>query len=302
MTMNPSDTECIERKFVHRFQDKDDRDYIFKVPDPSTTKFCTSSSTSSTSSTSLKKTRHNYKSLGVSSTTSSSSSSSSGLNLLLASSFTIPNLPTIFNQGSMGACVANAAAYTIMVITNKSYMISRLYLYANCRCIDNTPLNADVGTTVRSACQAMAGYGTCNESVFPYIQNNLLIFPPLNVYKTASLFKSFRYTFVGQDANSLKTCLTVYKTPIIFGIMVYSSFMTTTVQKTGIVPMPNTQTETLLGGHCVSLVGYDDSKQTYLCANWWGTTWGNNGFFTLPYQYVLNSSLASDFCLLILQV
>ena len=40
----------------------------------------------------------------------------------------------------------------------------------------------------------------------------------------------------------------------------------------------------LLGGHAVPIIGYDDTKGVFLCQNSWGTSWGNKGFFLLPYS------------------
>ena len=45
---------------------------------------------------------------------------------------------------------------------------------------------------------------------------------------------------------------------------------------------------------CVG-VGYDDAKQWFIIRNSWGTGWGMKGYFTLPYAYVTDASLASDF-------
>ena len=78
--------------------------------------------------------------------------------------------------------------------------------------------------------------------------------------------------------------------------MVYSSLLTATVSSTGVVPMPNTKTETFKGGHCACIVGYNDTTQMFTCANSWGTSWGNKGYFTIPYAYIINPSLAGDFC------
>jgi C1A family cysteine protease len=36
----------------------------------------------------------------------------------------------------------------------------------------------------------------------------------------------------------------------------------------------------------------------FLCANSWGNSWGAKGYFYLPYKYVTDSTLASDFCTL----
>lgn len=37
------------------------------------------------------------------------------------------------------------------------------------------------------------------------------------------------------------------------------------------------------GGHCVSIVGYNDSLGCWICKNSWGTGWGENGFFQIAY-------------------
>lgn len=39
----------------------------------------------------------------------------------------------------------------------------------------------------------------------------------------------------------------------------------------------------LAGGHCVAIVGYDDSQGCWICKNSWGTGWGENGFFRIAY-------------------
>jgi len=58
------------------------------------------------------------------------------------------------------------------------------------------------------------------------------------------------------------------------------------------MPQPGEQ---VLGGHAVLAVGYDDAQQRFLVRNSWGTGWGMQGYFTMPYTYLTQSSLASDF-------
>ena len=57
-------------------------------------------------------------------------------------------------------------------------------------------------------------------------------------------------------------------------------------------PAPN---EELLGGHAILVVGYDDSIQRFICQNSWGISWGDKGFFYMPYSYFSNANLADDF-------
>ena len=69
------------------------------------------------------------------------------------------------------------------------------------------------------------------------------------------------------------------------------------VKKTGIMPLPNPG-EGLVGGHCVVIIGYDDSKQAVLCRNSWGAEWGINGNFYMPYAFVADKTKAFDFWIL----
>jgi C1A family cysteine protease len=39
----------------------------------------------------------------------------------------------------------------------------------------------------------------------------------------------------------------------------------------------------LAGGHCVSIVGYDDAGGYWMCKNSWGTGWGDQGYFCIAY-------------------
>jgi len=91
----------------------------------------------------------------------------------------------------------------------------------------------------------------------------------------------------------MKGCL-ASSYPFIFGFTVYDSFESQPVAQTGVVPMPGS-TERVLGGHCVVAVGYDDSQQRFIVRNSWGTSWGIQGYCTMPYAYLTDSNLASDF-------
>jgi C1A family cysteine protease len=66
------------------------------------------------------------------------------------------------------------------------------------------------------------------------------------------------------------------------------------VARTGVVPLPGAG-ETALGGHAVLAVGYDDAEGRFLVRNSWGADWGQGGHFTLPYAYLTERGLSSDF-------
>lgn len=203
------------------------------------------------------------------------------------------NMPPILNQGQLGSCVSNAVALYLKYL-NKTLTASRLYIYFNGRAISNFILEQDTGLYVRDGCKSIARYGACQETVWPYTISQFATLPPLNAYKSTFALQNFTYLSVAQNLNSLQSAIN-QGYPIIFGFLVYYSFMTQTVANTGMVPMPNVNTEVLEGGHCCLIVGYDNSRSVFICANSWGTGWGDRGYFYIPYAYILNVSLASDF-------
>ena len=82
--------------------------------------------------------------------------------------------------------------------------------------------------------------------------------------------------------------------PIVIGFVVYPSFESQAVATSGIVPMPSHH-EKPIGGHCVVIVGYDDTHKMFIMRNSWGTGWGQKGYFMMPYAYLTNPRLSSDF-------
>lgn len=42
-------------------------------------------------------------------------------------------------------------------------------------------------------------------------------------------------------------------------------------------------TGNLAGGHCVTIIGYDDALGCWICKNSWGAGWGDGGFFKIGY-------------------
>jgi hypothetical protein len=212
--------------------------------------------------------------------------------------FTVKNYGQIqiLDQGDLGSCVACSFAQCVRLMTNNSQQMSRILFYFNGRGAAGYVLEDDTGLTVRDGCKSLSNYGTCPETSYPYDVAVFANLPPLRAYTLSTKWGSFVYSFVRQNLTSLKNCLVTTNAPIVFAIIIYSSFMTEAVSSSGVVPMPNVKTETSDGGHCVCMVGYNDTKQLFICANSWGTSWGNKGIFYLPYAYVTNPFLASDFC------
>ena len=216
----------------------------------------------------------------------------------LPTSYSIPTTKlstTILDQGYVGDCVCNAAAFAITSAV-QTLKPSRLCLYALARILTDVPLSDDSGLNVIDAGTTIKKYGVCQETAWPRVESNYSVMPPLSALKNCNTFNSFAYYFVNQDLQSIKQALVTNYSPIIFGINVYDSFMTSQVTSTGIIPMPNTKTESLLGGHCLVVVGYNDTTQLFTAINSWGTGWGKKGYCYFPYKYLTDPNLAMDFC------
>lgn len=207
--------------------------------------------------------------------------------------YALMNILPVYDQQGYGSCVANSCAYSIAVQSKNRIQISRLFNYAISRIIDYVPLNYDIGTTISSACKALESYGCCPEQTFPH-SNKPSDLPPLSAFKLSEPLNSFQFYSVPRNIPTIQQCL-LNGTPVIFGIIVYESFLSSTVVRTGKVPMPNKLRERKLGGHCVCMVGYNDSNSTFMCANSWGSSWGLGGFFFLHYNYIRDATLSLDF-------
>jgi C1A family cysteine protease len=205
-------------------------------------------------------------------------------------------IKSVYDQGDLGSCVSNAFAQYINMGTKNNVRISRLLHYYCGRAIEGDSSLEDNGLDIRQAASIIKKYGACSESVWSYDTSKFNALPPLSVFKSSLLFKKYSYSFVNQDISSLTSVLYSQKLPIIFGISVYDSFYN--ADTTGTVPMPDIAKETLLGGHCVLMIGYNNTTRKFTCVNSWGASWGDRGYFTIPYEYVLDPSLAADFCCL----
>jgi len=214
-----------------------------------------------------------------------------------------PHCPPVFDQGSLGSCTANAIAGAIAfeqrkLDTPQRFTPSRLFIYYNERELQGT-VNADTGAPLREGMKAVNRVGVCPEDQpeetanWPYIPTQFAERPPAGCYTAARHVRALSYRRLRHSSEMLKSCL-AEGYPFVFGISVYESFEGPQVKQTGMVELP-TAGERLIGGHAVMAVGYDDARKVLIARNSWGTAWGDQGYFYLPYDYVFARRLARDF-------
>jgi len=208
----------------------------------------------------------------------------------------------VYDQGDLGSCTANAACSAYKVLNNikhgDSFEPSRLFYYYNERVLEGT-ISQDSGADVVDGEKFSETHGICSEQLWPYDISKFSEHPTAKCYHDAVKHKIKKFSVIPVNAESIihiKSIL-VSKIPVLLAIAIYESFESETVSTTGIVPMPNTDTEKLLGGHEVLIIGFDDSSKRFLVANSWGPDFGipdKTGTFYLPYDYILNTNLTYE--------
>jgi C1A family cysteine protease len=204
--------------------------------------------------------------------------------------------PPVYNQGQLGSCTANgiggALEFDQRKQGTKTFVPSRLFIYYNERVMEGT-VSTDSGAQVRDGIKSVATVGVPPETDWPYNIAEFAQKPPAKAYTDAKTDLVSSYSRVAQNLAQMQGCL-AEGYPFVFGFTVYESFESQQVADTGVVPMP-ASSEKVLGGHCVVAVGYDSTKRVFIIRNSWGTSWGMKGYCTMPFEYLLTSSLASDF-------
>ena len=211
----------------------------------------------------------------------------------------LQDVAPIYDQQALGSCTANAISAALRFTLRKQSLPdvdpSRLYIYYKEREMEGT-IASDGGAQIRDGMKVVAS-GFVPETEWPYDITTFTQPPDLaKLDKDATLDHAILYQQVPVNIG-MRACL-ASGYPFVMGISVYESFQQAA---NGEIPMPST-TEQLLGGHAVMCVGYSDSTQRYAFRNSWGSDWGNGGYGTLPYDYLHNPGLASDFWVILTEV
>ena len=213
----------------------------------------------------------------------------------------------IVDQGQEGSCTANAGCGAMFMRDVIEYLaqnpdinldtalstvpyLSRNYVYYYERDLEGTTAS-DSGATIADLINVLMKRGAPKETSYPYDDSKFAQQPPSSLDAEAAENKDvdgdIAYQVIDTKASDLIQQLktAVYKGyGVVFGTKIFQSFESDDVGKTGDVPMP-TIYDSYLGGHALTIVGFDDVTQRFLIANSWGTGWGKQGFITMPYDY-----------------
>lgn len=215
-----------------------------------------------------------------------------------------PLNPPIVNQDQENSCSGNASTYCYDFnqmreirlkvpgsedYTNTFQPSSRNFAYYNGRRIEMPNKLRDQGvTSLRDLCVGFQKYGNCPETLWPYDESQVNTMPSQASFDFAANHKIKNFYELDGTAGELTTCLAA-GFPVMCGIPIFESFMSTGPD--GLVPNP-TYNDEPEGGHAVAICGYDLNQKLWLMRNSWGTSWGQQGYFQITFDYL---TLANDF-------
>jgi C1A family cysteine protease len=217
------------------------------------------------------------------------------------------------DQGQLGSCTANMAAnmYEYMCKRGKSSYVelSRLFIYKTTRWLLH--LTGDTGAYIRSALGALVVYGAPPEEYYPYDISKFDETPDVLNAGFAQAFQVTKYFRLDKGIPSNELLISRMKEYLAkglclgMGFTVFDSFEEAATNG-GLIPYPK-PSESVQGGHAVTIVGYDSKKEgAFLIKNSWGEDWGERGYGWIPMKYFVkqentDAPLADDIWTIIKQ-
>lgn len=192
------------------------------------------------------------------------------------------------DQLHLGSCVGQAVVGAFELTVNKLYPdkfidLSRLFVYYNARALEGIT-EEDVGAYTRDGIKAVNKWGVCSEIIWPYLIERFAYSPSIKSYEDAKnriIKKYYRVNNINDMVDALNSAY-----PIVISMNVYNSFYDLENPGRYVLAMP-ARSDEIIGGHAVTLVGYDLPKKLLLARNSFGSNWGLDGYFWIPFEYAL---------------
>lgn len=195
-------------------------------------------------------------------------------------------VPPVAHQGSEGTCVAFSVAYYARSI--EAYYRSGASSYSNSTNIFSpeflfnqvTPYSNCSGSGLYSSLEFLKTNGVATWQTMPYSSfNGCSLMPTQEQNLEAAKHKIPSYSrMVNADQAAIKQMI-ASKHPVITTVTIDPAFYSATA---GYIWKSSNGNS---GSHSLVLCGYDDAKKAYKAVNSWGSTWGDNGFIWIDYNF-----------------
>jgi len=204
----------------------------------------------------------------------------------LPEKFSIRNkMSPVKNQGREGACAGFAGVavkeYQEKIdygFTDDRYVdLSERFLYEEAKKISGHR----EGTTLKAIAKVLVDRGVCQEHFWKYIPKDPQQSLP-GAHHNALKFKVEPVYVRITNEKELKASLIKFGA-IIIGVMVYRNWYR---QKDGHIPDATfcDKIKGVLGGHAITITGFNNITQRYEFKNSWGESWGNSGYGYLSFS------------------
>lgn len=206
------------------------------------------------------------------------------------------HMSPVEDQSQSNSCCANAVAGAFEYINMRHCKengdtpadISRLFIYYVGRKRDQKMWGEkgaveDGGMTISGAITAMQTHGACMEKDWPFTLEHVNKKPTDECFADASKYKVLEASKVPVDLDSMRRCLAEGH-PIVFGLKLTQRFFNPRQGHCG-TPDPSDPKAAEHGLHAMLLVGYNDRQSVFIVRNSWGTSWGDEGYGYVPYDY-----------------
>ncbi len=194
----------------------------------------------------------------------------------------------IERQEATNSCTAQAGSSACEIWTARAGVkedFSRNFLYWTLRDYSAKTRGKDAGAYTRDVCKALADFGICRDSAWPW-DKGVDLQPSDEAYDAAKAFRVGRYERIMAGQYKLLKSAIAKGYPVILGQIIREPFF----RISG--PLDSHPSQFILsdyinlpvrGHHAMLLVGYDDTKGYWIIENSWGEGWGDAGYVAMPY-------------------
>ena len=171
-----------------------------------------------------------------------------------------------------------------------------MFIYYNERLLEHN-VNIDAGVyDFHDEINSITKFGVCSDKTWVYDISKFKQKPPPNAYAEALKHKCIKTYIVPQTFLDIRNAL-ISNYPLIFCMAVYDNIYN--VGHDGMFHYPILSRDKIIGYHCVVIVGYNDVNCTYKIRNSWSASWGDGGYFYVPYSFILNPNLCSNLWIIV---
>ena len=195
------------------------------------------------------------------------------------------HFPPAGNQGMQNSCVGWAVGYALKSFQERleeRWEFAPATVFSPAWIYNQINRGADRGSLIYEALDLVVQRGAATLRTMPYDPLDHRARPTVSASREAAQYKGRSWWRLA-DTRQIKAAL-FQRLPVVIGMATYSSFN----RLGGANSVYNTFVGSPLGGHAVTIVGYDDGRfgGAFKVVNSYGASWGDRGYFWLPYRHL----------------